>query len=146
MLQLKKDWCDVNELVYDTLSHLKEEAAKHRVIVEIKEHLPLFRVDYGLIQHTLYNLLNNAFQYTPADSAIRIRVDFDHHESGHFEDAGTQGPELIRDRMQAMSPEDFVGVLRPAFQEEEWILIGVGALLGGIAGFAQWALVFGGLM
>lgn len=53
---------------------------------------------------------------------------------------------LIRDRMQAMSPDDFVGVLRPAFQEEEWILIGVGALLGGIAGFAQWALVFGGLM
>jgi hypothetical protein len=48
--------------------------------------------------------------------------------------------------MNAMSPKDFVGVLRPAFEEEEWILILVGAVLGGIAGFAQWALVFGGLM
>lgn len=99
MLQLKKDWCDVTELVYDTLSHLKDESPKHRVLVDIKEHLPLFRIDYGLIQHALYNLLNNAFQYTPADSIIRIRVDYDHHESGHFEDTGKERPELIQDRI-----------------------------------------------
>ena len=53
---------------------------------------------------------------------------------------------LLFERMNAMSPKDFVGVLRPAFEEEEWILILVGAVLGGIAGFVQWALVFGGLM
>ena len=53
---------------------------------------------------------------------------------------------LLFERMKAMSPKDFVGVLRPAFEEEEWILILVGAVLGGVAGFVQWALVFGGLM
>ena len=53
---------------------------------------------------------------------------------------------LLTERMQMMSPKDFVGVLRPAFEEEEWILILVGAVLGGIAGFVQWALLFGGIM
>lgn len=53
---------------------------------------------------------------------------------------------LLTERMQSMSPKDFVGVLRPAFEEEEWILISVGAVLGGLAGFAQWAIVFGGLL
>ncbi len=53
---------------------------------------------------------------------------------------------LLFERMRVMSPKDFVAVLRPAFEEEEWILIVVGAVLGGIAGLAQWAFVFGGWM
>jgi uncharacterized membrane protein YheB (UPF0754 family) len=53
---------------------------------------------------------------------------------------------LLRERMQDMLPEDFVVVLRPAFEEEGWKLMFRGAVLGGIAGFAQWAFVFGGMM
>jgi uncharacterized membrane protein YheB (UPF0754 family) len=52
---------------------------------------------------------------------------------------------IMREKLQALSPEDFVGVLRPAFEEEELKLILVGAALGGIAGFLQWAFMFGGL-
>lgn len=51
----------------------------------------------------------------------------------------------IRKNLQALAPDDFIGVLRPAFEEEEFKLILVGAVLGGIAGFLQWAFVFGGL-
>lgn len=50
----------------------------------------------------------------------------------------------MRTRLQALSPDEFEGILRPAFQEEELKLILVGAALGGLAGFAQLVFVFGG--
>ncbi|WP_100656811.1 DUF445 domain-containing protein [Alteromonas flava] len=46
-------------------------------------------------------------------------------------------------RMQQLSPEEFEGVLRPAYQADEWKLIVTGAILGGLAGFAQLYFVFG---
>lgn len=50
---------------------------------------------------------------------------------------------LMRDRMQALSVEDFQDLLRPAFQEDEWILILVGGFLGALAGTAQLLFMFG---
>ena len=49
----------------------------------------------------------------------------------------------LRTRMQALSPPEFAGFLRPIFQEDEWKLILVGAVLGFLAGLAQMVLVFG---
>ena len=46
--------------------------------------------------------------------------------------------------MKALPPDEFVGVLRPAFQEEEFTLIMVGAVLGGVAGLLQYLVVFSG--
>ncbi|MFT4937669.1 MAG: uncharacterized membrane protein YheB (UPF0754 family) [Paraglaciecola sp.] len=46
------------------------------------------------------------------------------------------------ERMQALSPEEFEGVLRPAYEADEWKLILTGALLGMVAGFMQLYLVF----
>ncbi|MBT0587449.1 DUF445 domain-containing protein [Alteromonas oceanisediminis] len=40
-------------------------------------------------------------------------------------------------RMQLLSPEEFEGVLRPAYQADEWKLIVTGAVLGMLAGFGQ---------
>lgn len=39
--------------------------------------------------------------------------------------------------MKALTPEEFEGALHPIFQEEEWLLILIGALLGAGAGFLQ---------
>lgn len=49
---------------------------------------------------------------------------------------------MLSQRLGALPPDEFVGVLRPAFQEEEIILILVGAALGGIAGLFQYLVVF----
>ena len=51
---------------------------------------------------------------------------------------------LLRERMEGMPPEEFQGLLRPCFQEDEWLLILVGAALGFLAGLGQLMLVFGG--
>jgi len=41
------------------------------------------------------------------------------------------------ERMQQLTPEEFEGMLRPAFKEDEWSLIAVGAALGFIVGELQ---------
>lgn len=49
---------------------------------------------------------------------------------------------ILRDKMQALSSEEFVDFLRPVFKEDEFTLILVGAALGCAAGWAQLMLVF----
>jgi uncharacterized membrane protein YheB (UPF0754 family) len=43
----------------------------------------------------------------------------------------------LNDKMSELPPNEFVGFLRPVFQEDEWKLIVVGAILGMLAGFLQ---------
>ncbi|PWT72971.1 MAG: sensor histidine kinase [Bacteroidetes bacterium] len=74
-IQPKKDWCDVSELIYDVVNRLDSELKTHQVEIEIRKDLPLFKMDQGLMVHVLYNLLNNAVQYTPEKSRIFIQVD-----------------------------------------------------------------------
>lgn len=49
---------------------------------------------------------------------------------------------MFLERMQAMSSEEFQQLLRPAFQEDEWILITLGGFLGLMAGFSQLWFMF----
>lgn len=46
------------------------------------------------------------------------------------------------EKMQQLTPEEFEGVLRPAYQADEWKLIVTGAFLGMAAGFFQVYFVF----
>jgi two-component system sensor histidine kinase KdpD len=98
MLQLKKDWCDVSELVYDVVNRLKDAAGQHHLQIDINESMPLFKIDLGLMEQVIYNLLSNAYFYTPAGSTIRIKVDFDHHEAGHFENEHSEDVSLVKDK------------------------------------------------
>ena len=50
----------------------------------------------------------------------------------------------LRSCMQQLSPRKFEGMLRPAFEEDEWILIAVGAGLGLAVGVFQFMVLFGG--
>ncbi|PCJ30131.1 MAG: hypothetical protein COA99_18550 [Moraxellaceae bacterium] len=52
---------------------------------------------------------------------------------------------LLRTRMESLSSSEFQEILRPAFQEDEWKLIALGAVLGLAAGFLQLFTLFGGM-
>jgi two-component system, OmpR family, sensor histidine kinase KdpD len=73
-IEAKKDWCDVTELVHSTVNQLEESLKRHKVNILIAENLPLFKLDFGLMQQALINLISNAVNYTPANSIITIRV------------------------------------------------------------------------
>lgn len=58
------------------------------------------------------------------------------HIEGYAEDA-MKVRETLVERMQDLTSEEFEGMLRPAFKEDEWSLIAVGAVLGFLVGEAQ---------
>ncbi|MCC6282358.1 MAG: DUF4118 domain-containing protein [Saprospiraceae bacterium] len=71
-IQPKADWCDVSELVYMVVNRLEEVLHKHRVQVDIPDNLPLVKLDFGLMEQVLQNLLLNAAKHTPEGSRIFI--------------------------------------------------------------------------
>ena len=75
VFRVKKDWCDIKELVYKTLQRLEPNLQKYRLAVEIPEQLPLFRLDFGLMEQVVYNLIINATQHTPEGTLITIQAD-----------------------------------------------------------------------
>jgi two-component system, OmpR family, sensor histidine kinase KdpD len=64
-IQPKKDWTDINELVYDVAHRLEQQLKNHQLHINIDEKLPFYKLDYGLMEQVLYNLLYNAAIYTP---------------------------------------------------------------------------------
>ncbi len=83
-IQAKKDWCDINELVYSVVNKLEDKLLHHGLKIEINEKLPLFKLDFGLLENVLINLLGNAVIYTPPKTTITIRADFIKIVKGHF--------------------------------------------------------------
>lgn len=73
----KSDWCDVKELAYNACNRLTEELKDHKWVVLAEEGLPLFKLDYGLMEQILYNLVYNASQYTPKGAKIQIELKYD---------------------------------------------------------------------
>lgn len=74
MLTVKKDWCDMNELIYMVIQKLEPDAQK-RIRYEPGVNLPLFKLDIGLMEQVVYNLMQNAILYTPPESKVTIQVD-----------------------------------------------------------------------
>ncbi len=69
---LKKDWCDVTELIYSVVNRLEENLRQHHVHISIEKDIPFYKLDYVLVEQVLYNLLYNASIYTPDHSDIFI--------------------------------------------------------------------------
>ena len=87
-LQLKTDWCDINELIYSAVNKLQNKSEKHKINITVPESFPLFRLDFGIMEQVLYNLLNNAIQYTPDNSIISISARYSTTSTGHFNTDG----------------------------------------------------------
>ncbi|HWP96452.1 MAG TPA: ATP-binding protein [Syntrophomonadaceae bacterium] len=73
-MQLNTDWCDIQDIIGVTLRENREVLKEHGVKVDIPESIKLIKVDYGLIEQVLTNLLHNAVKYSPCHSEIKVRV------------------------------------------------------------------------
>ena len=73
ILKLNLDWCDMNELVLYVIDNLP---IPHQQVIsfEPNEHLPYFKLDRGIIEQVILNLMTNAICHTPAYSKIHVFV------------------------------------------------------------------------
>lgn len=75
VLKPKLDWCDINEIIFSIIKNCKEEITQHSIIFQPNENLPLFKLDRGLIEQVLYNIIHNAIQHTPPETRIAIQAE-----------------------------------------------------------------------
>ena len=73
-IQPKNDWCDVVELVYSIVERVEENNPNRKINISINPELPLCRVDRGMLDQIIYNLLHNAAIHTNANAEIVITV------------------------------------------------------------------------
>ena len=75
VIKPKKDWCDVNELIYSAVNSLEHNLSRHKIEVKISKDVPLVKLDFGLMEQVLYNLIYNATIYTPEGTRIFVFAD-----------------------------------------------------------------------
>jgi two-component system sensor histidine kinase KdpD len=68
------DWCDMRDLIYTSLRKLAPELSGHVVEVHVPGNFPLVKLDFGLMEQVLTNLLYNAALYTPQGTHVRLAV------------------------------------------------------------------------
>jgi two-component system sensor histidine kinase KdpD len=72
MLKVKLDWCEMNELINSAVNRLSNELSTHYLQIQLQDDLPIIKLDFGLIEQVLFNLLHNEVLYTPNGSKIFI--------------------------------------------------------------------------
>jgi len=95
-LQIKKDWCDVTELIYSVVNSFEDKLKNHQLKININEKLPLFKLDFGLMQQVLRNLVANAIIYTEQNSIITLTADNVMEAKGDFKDNLSSARETIK--------------------------------------------------
>jgi two-component system sensor histidine kinase KdpD len=76
-LPLNIEWGEVRELLESSASQVENEISRERVHIALPDNLPLVRLDFGLMEQAVCNLLVNASQHSPAGSAIDLSAQLD---------------------------------------------------------------------
>jgi two-component system sensor histidine kinase KdpD len=71
-IQPKKDWCDIIEVIYDAVKRIEENNISQKITINVNPDIPFFKLDKAMMEQIIYNLVNNAIQYTQEDSTIDI--------------------------------------------------------------------------
>ncbi len=74
----RMDWCDVHDLINRITDNLRTELASFNLMVVIPDNMPLVKLDFGLMEQVLHNLVYNACQYAAKNTNLRIKMYYDH--------------------------------------------------------------------
>jgi K+-sensing histidine kinase KdpD len=70
------DWYDIYDLINKVTDSLQEELKSFKIDIEITNDMPFVRIDFGLIEQVLYNLIYNATQYAATSTDLHIIASF----------------------------------------------------------------------
>jgi two-component system sensor histidine kinase KdpD len=71
------DWYDIHDLIDKVSKNLKDELKPFRLHVVIPDDMPFVKIDFGLMEQVLYNLIYNATQYATASINLRVKAFYD---------------------------------------------------------------------
>jgi K+-sensing histidine kinase KdpD len=71
-LRLRKEWVPLAEVIGSALHHIDRRLHGRQIDINVPDDLPMVQIDSVGIERVLVNLLDNAIEYTPADSPIDI--------------------------------------------------------------------------
>jgi two-component system, OmpR family, sensor histidine kinase KdpD len=64
---------DVGEIVGSALRRTGKILARHKISLQLDANLPMLKLDAVLFEQVIFNLLDNAAKYAPADTTISIK-------------------------------------------------------------------------
>jgi len=73
-LQLKREWCDLREIVAIAVTRFETCMTPRALTITHEPDLPLVEVDFVLLEQVIVNLLDNICHYTPPDTAVQIET------------------------------------------------------------------------
>jgi two-component system sensor histidine kinase KdpD len=71
------DWYDIHDLIHKVSTNLQDELKPFRLHVVIPDDMPIVKIDFGLMEQVLYNLIYNATQYASASINLRVKAFYD---------------------------------------------------------------------
>ncbi len=74
MVQLKMDWCDLEDVIGTSLRRLREAICHRTIHFTACTPLPMVRADSVLLEQVLINLIDNALKYSAPESPIDIDI------------------------------------------------------------------------
>ena len=72
LIRPRLDWCDVGDILRDAARKVEAFSQSHPISIEIQNELPLVRLDYGLMEQAVINILQNAVVYSPAGTPVTV--------------------------------------------------------------------------
>jgi two-component system sensor histidine kinase KdpD len=76
-ISARMNWVDVNDLFNRVADSLKEELEPFRMEIIVPPSMPLVRLDFGLMEQALYNLVDNSCKYAAAGTTITLKAFYD---------------------------------------------------------------------
>lgn len=126
-LSIRLDWYDINDLINKVVESLKVELTPFHLIVDVSPNMPFVRIDFGLMEQVLYNLLFNATEHAPVNSNIRLNAFYDENYLCI----------QIMDRGEGFSQESMKQVFKKFFRADNNKPGGLGLGLSIVKGFVE---------
>ena len=121
------DWCDLHDLINKVTQTLSVELKAFTVHCVLSDDMPLVKLDFGLMEQVLHNLLLNATQHAPEGSNIRVKF---------FYDNGFLMIQVM-DRGPGFSQNDLSMVFNKFYRGESAVAGGTGLGLSIVKGFVE---------
>jgi len=121
------DWCDLHDLINKVTQTLSAELKVFTVHCVLSDDMPLVKLDFGLMEQVLHNLLLNATQHAPEGSNIRVKF---------FYDNGFLMIQVM-DRGPGFSQNDLSMVFNKFYRGESAVAGGTGLGLSIVKGFVE---------